>query len=180
MSDRAVALHCSEEELNALIRSLGLFEFMVAERRLVQDPAEDFRICEYDPVEDFSSWDDGHVFCSTCEVRWIRRENSFQLVAIGDVPTTPEVAEATCERKEIGEGAPTKILLWGIRDKDEPDEWWQARIPRTFRYPVEPKNDATSPVRPWLTIVEYRDPESDAVLWWRCAGLTSEEENAYA
>jgi hypothetical protein len=94
-----------------------------------------------------SEWDRGRIFNDRTEIRWEREGNSFHVVWISD----DDLISTEWNKEAITHTNGTReILLWGERDEDNADKWYEKQIPRFLEYPVK-----TNGQRAYIQVQEY-------------------------
>jgi len=96
-------------------------------------------------LNQLSCWDKGRCFGETAELKWQNRNGNFHFVVITDEPALPKDFQELCgnlrkiEYKNAqGNPKAREIFLWGEKDRSKGVEgWFEARIPRIFKYPVD-------------------------------------------
>lgn len=88
------------------------------------------------------AWDKGRLFGEKSELKWIKRNGEYHVALItdGDVPcnfTTYGMLEPLKEEPLI------QIFLWGEKDSTV-EGWYDARIPKILKYPVDDFKSASS------------------------------------
>lgn len=136
------------------------------------------RLEAFDPAEPFNDWERGRVFCAAFELRWEKLDGAFQAVYVGPPANLAGFALAQELDLSAAKPEPHRYYLWGTRVPDDQLDTVGAEkrpgaqvfieliVPRVLHYPVSPQ--AT---RVMLSVIEYVDPDSGALLYHRFQGL---------
>lgn len=140
--------------------------FMLLERVvdhwLTEEEQKDgFRFDRYDEKISYADWPIGRVFDKDKELRWQKADSGFDVVYCGaDDQNPPELVRLT---DEFQPGKAVDYLLWGRWSNDH-GVFYEAKMPRLFKYPVE---NLTDQGRVQIGVIEYRDQQTGQLHHYR-------------
>jgi hypothetical protein len=147
MSEIGTRYNISADELNVLIKSNFTIPISILEKYYWDGAGSPEYFGALSSSINPSDWDRGRVFDDKTEIRWEKEGNLFHVVWVSDDALIP----TGWDKEDITPANGTReILLWGERDKDTPDKWYEKQIPRFLEYPV-----TTNGERAYIQAQEY-------------------------
>jgi len=104
-------------------------------------------------VDAFIDSDEGRLFSSGGELRWMKMDGMFRVVYLGIEPFESGLEDCSNMLEPLKPDY-SRIYLWGERT-DQENEWIEQKVPHRFVYPLDKKPIARGRVQ--LIVEDWRD-----------------------